>query len=55
MLSAVGPTNQNKIFAIDADAKTTILWSKSYPNKATAAAACAFCPNSHYECDAGDR
>ena len=40
-----GTNEQNKIFAIDADAGT-ILWSKDYPNKATpAAAAYAFCPN----------
>ena len=40
-----GTGEQNKIFAIDADAGT-ILWSKDYPNKATpAAAAYAFCPN----------
>jgi len=40
-----GTNEQNKIFAIDANAGT-ILWSKDYPNKATpAAAAYAFCPN----------
>ncbi len=40
-----GSNEQNKIFAIDANAGT-ILWSKDYPNKATpAAAAYAFCPN----------
>lgn len=40
-----GAHEQNKIFAIDADAGT-ILWSRDYPNKATpAAAAYAFCPN----------
>ncbi|HEY4089352.1 MAG TPA: hypothetical protein VGM43_25655 [Bryobacteraceae bacterium] len=40
-----GTHEQNKIFAIDANAGT-ILWSRDYPNKATpAAAAYAFCPN----------
>ncbi len=40
-----GTNDQNKIFAIDANAGT-ILWSRDYPNPATPAqAAYAFCPN----------
>ncbi|HXB74271.1 MAG TPA: hypothetical protein VNY05_38895 [Candidatus Acidoferrales bacterium] len=40
-----GTNEQNRIFAIDANAGT-ILWSKDYPNKATpAVAAYGFCPN----------